>query len=60
MIHVRIAVMSSSGLSVGDRVIRVNDGTVGVIVSIRAGNVGVRWEPSGVIQSVMPHMLKPA
>ena len=61
MIHVRIRIMSNSGLSVGDRVIRVNDGRVGVIVSIRPGNdIGVRWEPSGVIQSVRPQMLKPA
>ncbi len=61
MIHVRIAVMSNSGLSVGDRVTRVNDGTVGVIVSIGPGtDVGVRWEPSGVIQSIVPHLLKPA
>jgi hypothetical protein len=53
--------MSISNLSVGDRVIRVNDGKLGVIVSIRPGNdVGVRWEPSGVIQSVRPQMLKPA
>jgi hypothetical protein len=53
--------MSISDLSVGARVIRVNDGIVGVIVSIRPGDdVGVRWEPSGVIQSVRPQMLKPA
>jgi len=61
MIHVRIAVMSNSGFSVGDRVTRVDDGAVGVIVTIAPGDdVGVRWEPSGVIQSIVPLLLKPA
>ncbi|MDQ6776374.1 MAG: hypothetical protein M3071_09195 [Actinomycetota bacterium] len=53
--------MANSGFSVGDRVTRVNDGTVGVVVKVGPGtDVGVRWEPSGVIQSIVPLLLKPA
>lgn len=61
MIRIRIAVMSNSSFSVGDRVTRVNDGIVGVVVSVApAGDVAVRWERSGVIQSVVPLLLRPA
>ncbi|HVL30673.1 MAG TPA: hypothetical protein VM299_00425 [Solirubrobacteraceae bacterium] len=52
--------MSNSRFSVGDRVIRVNDGTVGVVTAVGPTDVAVRWEPSGVIQMVMPSMLQPA
>ncbi len=53
--------MSNSGFSVGDRVTRVHDGTVGVVVTIGPGtDVGVRWEPSGVIQMIVPSLLRPA
>lgn len=52
--------MANSGYSVGDRVIRVTDGTVGTVASVGPTDVGVRWEPSGVIQMVMPSLLKPA
>ena len=51
--------MADSGFSVGDRVQRVNDGTVGVITAIGPTDVSVRWEPSGVIQMVMPTLLRP-
>ena len=52
--------MSTSGFSVGQRVQRVNDGRVGVITAVGPTDVSVRWEPSGVVQMVMPALLKPA
>ena len=53
--------MSNSGFSVGDRVMRVDDGTVGTVASISAGGgLGVRWEPSGIVQMVVPVMIKHA
>ena len=51
--------MPSSGFSVGDRVIRRDDGKQGVVAHIGAGgDVGVRWEPSGIVQMVVPVMLQ--
>lgn len=53
--------MSNSVFSVGDRVTRVNDGAVGVVAMIGpGGDVGVRLEASGVVQMVVPTLLKPA
>jgi hypothetical protein len=53
--------VSNPDFSVGDRVTRANDGTVGVVVTVGPGTaVGVRWEPSGVIQMIVPYLLKPA
>lgn len=50
-----------SSFSVGQRVMRVNDGAIGVVTLIGpGGDVGVRWEPSGVVQMVVPGLLKPA
>ena len=38
---------------------RVNDGAVGVVATFGSGgDVGVRWEPSGVVQMVVPGLLK--
>ncbi len=59
-IQVTIAAMSNSGFAVGDRVTRVNDGTVGVVTAVGPTDVAVRWEPSGVVQMVMPTLLRPA
>jgi hypothetical protein len=40
---------------------RVNDGAVVRRRDARAGgDVGVRWEPSGIVQMVVPLLLKPA
>ena len=40
---------------------RADDGKVGVVAVVGpGGDVGVRWEPSGVIQMVVPTLLKPA
>lgn len=53
--------MSNSSFSVGDRVMRVNDGKIGVVTLIGpGGDLGVRWEPSGVVQMVVPGLLRPA
>ncbi len=53
--------MANSGFAVGDRVIRVADGTVGTVATMgTGGGLGVRWEPSGIIQMVVPHLLKKA
>ena len=53
--------MSNSEFSVGERVTRVNDGAVGIVAALRpGGDVAVRWEPSGVIQIVVPTLLKRA
>jgi hypothetical protein len=50
--------MPDSGFSPGDRVIRRNDGKEGVVSYIGAGgDVGVRWEPSGIVQMVVPLLL---
>lgn len=50
--------MSSAGFTVGDRVTRINDGAVGVVATIGpGGDVGVRWDSSGVIQMVVPALL---
>lgn len=47
-----------STFSPGDRVIRRDDGRQGVVSHIGPGGaVGVRWEPSGVVQVVVPHLL---
>jgi hypothetical protein len=52
---------SSARFAVGDRVIRRTDGTVGVVATIGSGGgFGVRWEPSGVIQMVVPSLLTKA
>jgi hypothetical protein len=38
---------------------RVNDGTVGTVSHIGAGgDVGVKWEPSGIVQMVVPLLLR--
>ena len=38
---------------------RVNDGAVGTVSHIGAGgDVGVRWEPSGIVQMVVPLLLR--
>jgi len=51
--------MSNSGFAVGDRVARVDDGIVGVVATLSVGGgLGVRWEPSGVIQMVVPVMIR--
>ncbi len=58
---IRVSIAAMSNFSVGDRVKRVDDGTVGVVAVISSGGgLGVRWEPSGVIQMVVPVMVKPA
>lgn len=58
-VAVTLAGMSSSGFSVGDRVTRTDDGKVGVVAAISdGGGVGVRWEPSGIVQMVVPILLK--
>ncbi|MDP1847482.1 MAG: hypothetical protein Q8K79_06810 [Solirubrobacteraceae bacterium] len=50
-----------STFSPGDRVIRRDDGKQGVVAHIGAGGgVGVRWEPSGIVQMVVPHLLQRA
>jgi hypothetical protein len=50
-----------SDFSPGDRVIRRDDGKQGVVSHIGAGGgVGVRWEPSGVVQMVVPLLLQRA
>ena len=37
---------------------RVNDGAIGVIATVGpGGDVAVRWEPSGVVQMVVPTLL---
>jgi hypothetical protein len=51
--------MSNMAFSVGDKVTRVNDGTSGVVTAVGPTDVSVRWEPSGVVQMVMPTMLRP-
>lgn len=52
--------MSNMQFSVGQRVIRVMDGYVGVVATTGPGtSVGVRWEGTDVIQMVVPHLLKP-
>ena len=33
---------------------------VGVVATIGYGGFGVRWEPSGVIQMIMPTLLRKA
>ena len=53
----KVAPVSSARFAVGDRVIRRTDGTVGVVATLGHGSVGVRWEPSGVIQMVVPGLL---
>ena len=56
-----ISPLSSARFAVGDRVIRRDDGTVGVVATLGSGSsVGVRWEPSGVIQMVVPGLLEKA
>ncbi len=58
-IHDRMSIMSNSGFMVGDRVVRLDDGTVGVVeASGSGGSIDVRWDPSGVIQAVVPGLLK--
>ena len=52
--------MPEANFAVGDKVTRVNDGMVGVVAAVGPTDVAVRWEPSGVIQMVMPHMIRPA
>ncbi len=53
--------MANSGYAIGDRVIRTTDGTVGTVATMGpGGDLGVRWEPSGIIQMVVPHLLKKA
>jgi len=53
--------MTNYGFAVGERVVRVADGTIGVVATMGHGtSVGVRWEPSGVIQMVVPSMLRHA
>ena len=38
---------------------RLNDGTVGTVSYIGAGgDVGVKWEPSGIVQMVVPLLLR--
>ena len=38
---------------------RITDGTVGTVSHMGSGgDVGVRWEPSGVVQMVVPHLLR--
>ena len=50
---------SSRGFSVGDRVTREDDGKVGTVATLGAGDgLGVRWEPGGVVQMVVPGLLK--
>ncbi len=50
----------SSSFSVGDRVSRLNDGAVGVVVEIGPmGGVDVRWDSSGVVSVVVPAQIKP-
>ena len=38
---------------------RLNDGTVGTVSHVGSGgDVGVRWEPSGIVQMVVPLLLR--
>jgi len=37
----------------------VDDGKVGVVATLSVGGgLGVRWEPSGVIQMIVPVMIR--
>ena len=50
--------MVSSRFSVGDRVRRVMDGSVGVVANIGPmGGIDVRWDSSGVVSVVVPALL---
>ena len=47
--------MLATGYSVGDRVTRLNDGAVGVVVEVGPmGGISVRWDSSGVLSVVVP------
>ena len=53
-------VASMASFSPGDRVIRINDGAVGVVESVGPmGGLNVRWE-TGTMSVVVPSMLRPA
>ena len=60
VVAITLAAMSNMAFSVGDKVTRVNDGKIGVVTAVGPTDVSVRWEPSGVVQMVMPTMLRPA
>ncbi|MFP5362310.1 MAG: hypothetical protein ACLGI5_06240 [Thermoleophilia bacterium] len=51
--------MPTSVFSPGERVVRINDGAAGIVETAGPGaSIGVRWDSSGVIQMVMPSLLK--